>query len=261
MAEFRAMPIAGGSRWSSHGCGLGALLAAGLLAYASLWAAEVSAPPAAREPANSAAESAHALDWPQLGASEQQALAPLRAQWSQLPPRQQQRFRNIAARWASAPAPQRAAIEQRIARWAAMTPEQRAALRARYEQFRQLGPEQQQQLRAAFQRFRALPPDQRTELRARFEQMTPAERAAFAAGAEAAQRSHGWQRFMAEVPPEQRAKTRAMWQSFDPAQRRTLGQHMKSLSASERSDLRTRLLAMTPIARNEAIAHLPAPRP
>lgn len=198
-----------------------------------------------------------ATDWTRLQPQEQQVLAPLHAQWEQLSPAQQQRLRRISARWQTASAPHRAAIEQRLLRWAAMTPEQRSTLGARFEKFSRLAPERKQDLRDAYQRFSALPPEQREALRQRFEKMTPGERAAFAAGAQTVQRNAGWQRFMGDTSADERAAVSAMWLELKPSDRHALRRHVRSMSAAERAQLRTRLLAMTPEQRTAFVAGLP----
>lgn len=240
------------SRARCHPRMFAALVAACVPMYAA--AAQPSQAPAA-----AARMAAHMtpIDWVKLEPPEQQVLAPLREQWAHLPPSQQQHLQRLAGRAQNAPAARREAIQQGLARWAVMTPEQRATVSSRYQEFRNLAPGQQQGLRDAYQRFGALPPEQRKVLRQRFETMTPAERAAFMAGAEAAQRNQGWQRIMADTPPAERAVTRAMWFALIPAERHALRHHLQPLSASERDDLRSRLLAMTPVQRSAFIAQLP----
>jgi len=183
-------------------------------------------------------------------------LAPLQGQWNQFPPGQQERLRGVVQRWQAAPALRRGFIERRIARWAALDPQQRAEMGARWKRYRDMPPEQQQGVRDAFRHFRELPPEQRAVLRARYEAMTPTERAAFAAGAEARQRSGVWQSLLADVPAEQRAALRAMWQSFDQQERHSLRRYVRGLPSTERVALRDRLLAMTPAERSDYIARL-----
>ena len=230
------------------------------LMIASLPMCALAAPPASVPASGTASVRDDArlanVDWSRLDSQEQQVLAPLHSQWAQLQPWQQQRLRRIVQRWQAMPA-RRTAIEQRLQRWAAMTPEQRAALGTRYEKFNQLAPEQQQDLRDTYQHFMDLPPEQRQALRQRFEKMTPGERAAFAAGAETAKASRVWQRFMAETPPADRAATRAIWLALSPLDRHALRFHVRPMSAAQRAELRTRLLAMTPEQRNAFIAGLP----
>ena len=139
--------------------------------------------------------------WGSLGVTEQQVLAPVHAEWDQLQPRQQERLRNVVASWQAASPEQRGRIEERVARWARLDPQQRAAAAERLNRFKHMTPEEQAGVREAFRNFGALPPTQRAALRERYQSMSPTERAAFVAGAQAQRRNGAWRELMTDVPP------------------------------------------------------------
>jgi hypothetical protein len=199
--------------------------------------------------------------WQNLGATEQQVLAPVHAQWDQLQPRQQERLRDVAVRWQAASPEQRGKIEARVARWARLDPQQRAAAAERWNRFKRMTPEEQAGVREAFRNFGALPPAQRAALRERYQGMSPSERAAFVAGAQAQRRNGAWRELMADVPPAQRAPLRAMWRAFTPTERSTIRQYLRTLPGAGRPAVRERLLGMDEAQRRAYIATLPPPKP
>ena len=107
----------------------------------------------------------------------------------------------------------------------------------------------------------ALPPAERAALRDRYKTMSPAERAAFVAGAQAQRRNGAWRELMADVPPAQRAPLRAMWRAFTPAERSTVRKYLRTLPEAGRPAVRERLLGMDEAQRRDYIAALPSPKP
>ena len=197
-----------------------------------------------------AASAAHAATrFDALPAEERRVLAPFEDTWDTLSDDTQSKLREGARRWQSMDAEQRRGAAERFAQWQRLPPPRRAELRRRYDAFRALPPERQLRLRRAWQRFRALPPAERAELRQRWQSMSPAERRAFAAGAEAGARARGGgARMRAE-----REESRAMFEALTPERQRVLRAHMASLSRPARQTLRRELLALDPAARDARI--------
>ncbi|HEY7873204.1 MAG TPA: hypothetical protein VIC31_10860, partial [Rudaea sp.] len=109
-------------------------------------------------------------------------------------------------------------------------------------------------IRQAFKRFGSLPPEQREKLREKFKQMSPAERRAFIAGAQAQNQAGNAREFLRSIPPEERQPTRQMLQALSPAERRAFRQTWRGLPENQRDAYRHNLLHMTPQQRSTELA-------
>jgi hypothetical protein len=188
-----------------------------------------------------------------LPAEEQRVLMPFADSWDTLTPEARAQMRLGAQRWLAMSPEQRSNAAERLAQWRRLEPEQRARLREAHQRFRALSPEQQRRLRSRFREFQNLPPEQRQELRRRFEAMSPAERRAFATGAEAMRRAQrgpgGRPGPFAHLPQDQREATWTMIRSLSPDARLALRREFETLPEDQRELLRQELLAMSPTQR------------
>lgn len=186
-----------------------------------------------------------------LPAEEQRVLMPFAESWDTLTPEARAQMRLGAQRWLAMSPEQRSNAAERLAQWRRLEPEQRARLREAHQRFRSLTPEQQQRLRSRFREFQNLPPEQRQELRRRFEAMSPAERRAFATGAEAMRRAQrgpggGRQGPFAYLPVAEREATWTMIRALSPDARLALRREFETLPEEQRELLRQELIAMSP---------------
>ncbi len=118
-----------------------------LLALGSARALATEPPPGVRVPA-----------WRELGAQQQQDLAP------------------FAERWDRMPAWRRVQILERYQHWSRLPPERQAQVRAGERNFRQMSPAQRERMRSAFRALRALPPGEQQRLRVIWRDMSPQQR-------------------------------------------------------------------------------------
>ncbi len=99
--------------------------------------------------------------WPQLSATQRNALAPLEQLWPQLNAQQQQQWLALAQRFASMPPAEQATLHSRMNEWARMTPTEREQARMGFDATRSL-PDTEK--RARWQQYQTLPAQERARL-------------------------------------------------------------------------------------------------
>jgi Protein of unknown function (DUF3106) len=96
--------------------------------------------------------------WAKLSASQQRALAPLKAHWSTIDSSSQQRWLRIAERYPAMSPQAQQRLHSRMAGWSRMTPDKRAQARLKYQQAAKRSPTQKQ---TRWESYQALRPDER----------------------------------------------------------------------------------------------------
>lgn len=134
------------------------LLVGLLLATCASLAPAQTVPTARATPAAEAGQ-----PWAALTVSQQQALAPLKAEWSSIDALRKQKWLDVAARMPGMPAADRDRIQQRMTEWVRMSPAERGRARVQFQEARRLPAEQRQE---RWQAYQALPSDQRQALMA-----------------------------------------------------------------------------------------------
>lgn len=99
--------------------------------------------------------------WSELRASQQVALAPLRAHWAQIEPNRKSKWLEVAQRFGNMPPAERQRVQARMAEWAAMSPTERGRARQSFQELRNLRADDRQ---ALWDAYSALPPEQKREL-------------------------------------------------------------------------------------------------
>ena len=102
--------------------------------------------------------------WAELTASQQQVLAPLKADWDQLTTSRKANWVGIANRYASMKPEEQKRIQDRMQSWAKLSPEQRRVARERYKSMGKLPPEKRQALQQHWAEYQALPPGEKRML-------------------------------------------------------------------------------------------------
>ncbi len=201
---------------------------------------------------------AHALEWTELSAREQELLLPFAEDWDKLPADSQERLRAGALLWASMPAEERKLARQRFHEWQQLAPEQRDRIRERYQRFRALPPAQQRILKEVFRRFQALPAHQRAQLRERFEGMSAAEKRAFLQGLRVGQQSQqaSDRHPLRDMPTHQQRWFRIVALSLSPTARERLTQMLRSGDAGRWNQLQNTLEPMTIAEREQYLLSL-----
>jgi hypothetical protein len=99
--------------------------------------------------------------WSDLGAAQQQVLAPFSEQWNGLPLTEKQAWADLARRFPKMKPDEQKRVEKRIAGWAALTPDQRRLARANYRLAQKVGREN---LLAEWENYQSMTPEQRSVL-------------------------------------------------------------------------------------------------
>jgi len=120
-------------------------------------------------PAPARTGSAHAaseegIRWNKLKPAQREALKPLQQDWATIDAARKQKWVQIADRMPNMPPDERARVQARMTEWARMTPQQRGEARLRYEESRQMPPEDRRSRWAAYQ---TLSPEEKRALAAR----------------------------------------------------------------------------------------------
>lgn len=102
--------------------------------------------------------------WAELTASQQQTLAPLKADWDQLTTSRKANWVGIANRYPTMKPEEQKRIQDRMQSWAKLTPEQRRVARERYKSMGKLPPEKRQDLQQQWAEYQALPPGEKRML-------------------------------------------------------------------------------------------------
>ena len=142
-----------------------ALLAVIALCVAAVAGAQPG-PEAPKKPAAKAAKKINARPaWAELTASQQQVLAPLRADWETLEPERRQKWVAIAKRYPEMTAQEQERVTRRMQAWVRLTPEQRRQARENYKQLAKLPRESHNKnLREHWAEYQALSPHERQSL-------------------------------------------------------------------------------------------------
>lgn len=99
--------------------------------------------------------------WSDLGAAQQQVLAPFADQWNALPITEKHAWSDLARRFPKMKPDEQKRVEKRIAEWAALTPDQRRLARANYRLAQKVGREN---LLAEWANYQSMTPEQRSVL-------------------------------------------------------------------------------------------------
>lgn len=99
--------------------------------------------------------------WAELTASQQQILAPLKADWDELTTSRKANWVGIANRYSSLNSEEQKRVQERMQSWAKLTPEQRRVARERYKSMGKLPPEKRQALQQQWAEYQALPPGEK----------------------------------------------------------------------------------------------------
>jgi len=102
--------------------------------------------------------------WAELTASQQQILAPLKADWGELTTSRKTNWVGIANRYPNRNAEEQQRVQERMQSWAKLTPEQRRVARERYKSMGKLPPEKREQLQQHWAEYQALPPGEKRML-------------------------------------------------------------------------------------------------
>jgi len=102
--------------------------------------------------------------WAELTASQQQILAPLKADWEQIATSRRANWIGIANRYPSMTLEEQKRVQERMRGWAKLTPEQRRVARERYKSMGKLPPEKRQALQQQWAEYQALPPGEKRML-------------------------------------------------------------------------------------------------
>jgi uncharacterized protein DUF3106 len=102
--------------------------------------------------------------WAELTATQQEVLAPLKAEWDQLATSRKANWLGIANRYSSMKPEEQKRVQDRMQSWAKLTPEQRRVARERYKSMGKLPPDKRQDLQQQWAEYQALPPGEKRML-------------------------------------------------------------------------------------------------